>query len=59
MGSDSVKIVCGGGDISTDKGRRLDSSSYTGWLCKIQLSSPAEFEALLSEEAYKKLSEDA
>jgi glycine cleavage system H protein len=26
---------------------------FTGWLCKVKLSDPAEFEALLNEEAYK------
>ena len=32
---------------------------HLGWLCQIQLGNPAEFEVLLDEEAYKKLSEDA
>ena len=26
---------------------------YIGWLCKIKLSTPQEFETLLSEQAYK------
>lgn len=25
----------------------------TGWLCKIKLSNPSEFESLLTEKAYK------
>jgi glycine cleavage system H protein len=32
----------------------INATSYmTGWLCKIKLSSPSEFEELLSAEAYK------
>ena len=27
--------------------------SVSGWLCKVRLSDPAEFESLLEEKAYK------
>ena len=27
--------------------------SVSGWLCKVRLSAPAEFESLLEEKAYK------
>lgn len=35
------------------KSTGLIGHCVTGWLCKIKLSNPSEFEALLSEKAYK------
>ncbi len=35
------------------------SPESDGWLCTIKLTSPNEFETLLSEEAYKALVEEA
>jgi glycine cleavage system H protein len=34
------------------------SPEADGWLCTIKLSTPGEFETLLSEEAYKKFTEE-
>ncbi|PWN91817.1 glycine cleavage H-protein [Acaromyces ingoldii] len=45
--------------LSDEPGLLNKSPEDNGWLCKIQLSKPAEFEVLLDGEAYKKLSEDA
>lgn len=35
------------------------SPEADGWLCQIRLMNPAQFDELLDEEAYKKLTEDA
>lgn len=32
---------------------KRDAMNMTGWLCKIKLSAPSEFDSLLNEQAYK------
>ena len=45
--------------LGQEPGLLNKSPEENGWLCKIKLNNPAEFEELLDEEAYKKLTEDA
>ncbi|MCO5598637.1 hypothetical protein L7F22_052734 [Adiantum nelumboides] len=45
--------------LGAEPGLLNKSPEEKGWLCKIKLNNPAEFEELLDEEAYKKLTEDA
>lgn len=45
--------------LGDEPGLLNKSPEENGWLCKIQLTNPAEFQQLLDEEAYKKLTEDA
>ncbi|UZJ56575.1 hypothetical protein CBS101457_005895 [Exobasidium rhododendri] len=45
--------------LGDEPGLLNKSPQEKGWLCKIQLGNPSEFDVLLNEEAYKKLSEDA
>jgi len=39
--------------LASQPGLLNKSPEEKGWLCKIQLSAPAEMEKLLTEEAYK------
>lgn len=34
------------------------SQSSLGWLCKIQMMNPSQFDELLDKDAYSKLTED-
>lgn len=38
---------------SDGESQLYNSADFEGWLCKIKLSDPAEFEQLLDETAYK------
>jgi glycine cleavage system H protein len=43
----------------TDSPQRLNEDPYgEGWICGIELADPAEFDALLDAEAYRKLIEE-
>ena len=43
----------------TDSPQRLNEDPYgEGWICAIELADPAEFDALLDAEAYRKLIEE-
>ncbi|PWN38410.1 putative glycine cleavage system H protein, mitochondrial precursor [Meira miltonrushii] len=45
--------------LGEEPGLLNKSPEEKGWLCRIKLNNPAEFEELLDEEAYTKLTEDA
>ena len=45
--------------LNDEPGLINKSPETDGWLCKIRLANPGEFEALLSKEAYAKFTEDS